>query len=136
MTNPKLELGKLSIKHQKRQDFVARRVTRKDNEPRGRRRQGHLTKSTQANPLEEFFHKKLAAQRERVELHPPLEMKTYPSDEVMEEIPEEPSLEEVFPVLQSPKILFSGVIEIKVDELPRWKPNIVIDDYHLEDDDE
>lgn len=42
----------------------------------------------------------------------------------------------VFPLSNSTKVLFSENIEIKVDELPVWKPNVVIDSYRLEDDDE
>lgn len=42
----------------------------------------------------------------------------------------------VFPLSQSTKRIFSEDIEIKVDELPAWRPNIVIDGYRLEDDDE
>ena len=42
----------------------------------------------------------------------------------------------VFPLSSSTKVLFSETLEIKVDELPVWKPNVVIDSYRLEDDDE
>lgn len=42
----------------------------------------------------------------------------------------------VFPLSNSTKVLFSENIEIRVDELPVWKPNVVIDSYRLEDDDE
>ena len=42
----------------------------------------------------------------------------------------------VFPLSNSKKVLFSETFEIKIDELPVWKPNIVIDSYRLEDDDE
>jgi hypothetical protein len=42
----------------------------------------------------------------------------------------------VFPLSNSTKILFAENVEIKVDELPTWKPNVVIDSYRLEDDDE
>jgi len=42
----------------------------------------------------------------------------------------------VFPLSNSTKVLFSEKVEIKVDELPVWKPNVVIDSYRLEDDDE
>lgn len=42
----------------------------------------------------------------------------------------------IFPLTASTKVLFSESIEIKVDELPVWKPNVVIDSYRLENDDE
>lgn len=42
----------------------------------------------------------------------------------------------VFPLSNSTKVLFSENIEIKVNELSAWKPNVVIDSYRLEDDDE
>ncbi|MDY7014015.1 MAG: hypothetical protein SVX43_10545 [Cyanobacteriota bacterium] len=41
-----------------------------------------------------------------------------------------------FPLSHRAKILFSEEIEVKIDELPAWKPHIVIDSYRLEDDDE
>lgn len=49
---------------------------------------------------------------------------------------EQSSWRGIFPLLHSTKILFSKDVEIKVDELPAWKPNVVIDSYRLEDDDE
>lgn len=49
---------------------------------------------------------------------------------------EQSSWRGVFPLSNSAKVLFSEIIEIKVDELPVWKPNIVIESYRLEDDDE
>jgi hypothetical protein len=49
---------------------------------------------------------------------------------------EEPIWRGVFPRSHSTKVLFSKEIDIKVDELPPWKPHVVIDSYRLEDDDE
>lgn len=49
---------------------------------------------------------------------------------------EQSSWRGVFPLLNSTKVLFSENIEIKVNELPAWKPNVVIDSYRLEDNDE
>jgi hypothetical protein len=56
---------------------------------------------------------------------------------------QEPELDEeqstwrgVFPLLNSTEVVFSQSVEIKLNELPDWKPNIVIDSYRLEDDDE
>lgn len=42
----------------------------------------------------------------------------------------------IFPLQNSTKVLFSENIEIKVNELPVWKPNVVINSYRIEDDDE
>jgi hypothetical protein len=42
----------------------------------------------------------------------------------------------VFPLTNSVKTIFSEDIEIKIKELPSWKPNIVVNVYHFEDDDE
>lgn len=42
----------------------------------------------------------------------------------------------VSPLPSSTRVLFSETIEVKVSELPVWKPNVVIDGYRIEDDDE
>lgn len=49
---------------------------------------------------------------------------------------EEPIWRGIFPLSHSTKVLFSKDVEVKVDELPAWKPHVVIDSYRLEDDDE
>lgn len=49
---------------------------------------------------------------------------------------EEPIWRGIFPLSHSTKVLFSKDLEVKVDELPAWKPRVVIDRYRLEDDDE
>lgn len=52
------------------------------------------------------------------------------------DLEEESHCRGVFPLSNSTKVIFSEIIEIKVDKLPSWKPNIVIDSYRLEDDSE
>jgi|GEM_PF-2946000 len=42
----------------------------------------------------------------------------------------------VFPLVNSAKTIFSEDVEIKIKELPSWKPNIIVDTYRFEDDDE
>lgn len=49
---------------------------------------------------------------------------------------EEPVWRGVFALPRSAKVLFSKEVEIKGNELPTWKPCVVIDSYRLEDDDE
>ncbi|MEQ8756732.1 MAG: hypothetical protein RID09_24880 [Coleofasciculus sp. G1-WW12-02] len=49
---------------------------------------------------------------------------------------EEPIWRGIFPLSRSTKVLCSKEIDVKVDELPAWKPHVVIDSYRLEDDDE
>jgi hypothetical protein len=49
---------------------------------------------------------------------------------------EKPFWGDVFALSHKPQVLFSKDIEVKVNELPDWKPHIVIDSYFLEDDDE
>ncbi|MEQ9369400.1 MAG: hypothetical protein RIG63_10275 [Coleofasciculus chthonoplastes F3-SA18-01] len=49
---------------------------------------------------------------------------------------EEPFWRGIFALPRSSDVLFSKKIELKVDELPAWKPHVVIDSYRLEDDDE
>lgn len=53
-----------------------------------------------------------------------------------EEEEEEAIWRGVFPLSNSIKIIFSEDIEIKTDELPAWSPNVIIDSYRLEDDEE
>jgi len=40
----------------------------------------------------------------------------------------------VFPLLNSTKIVCSGDVEVDLDELPKWKPNVVIDNYRFNED--
>jgi hypothetical protein len=49
---------------------------------------------------------------------------------------EKPFWGDVFTVSHKPQVLFSKDIEVKVNDLPDWKPHIVIDSYFFEDDDE
>ncbi|NEP14222.1 MAG: hypothetical protein F6K14_29315 [Symploca sp. SIO2C1] len=62
--------------------------------------------------------------------HSPSKLHDFEADE------DEPVWRGVFPCSRTTKVLFSKEIDIKVDELPAWKPHIVIDSYRLEDDDE
>jgi hypothetical protein len=57
-------------------------------------------------------------------------------DSGLEEEEEEAIWRGVFPLSNSIKIIFSEDIEIKTDELPAWSPNVIIDSYRLEDDEE
>jgi len=59
---------------------------------------------------------------------------TYESNE--DEGEQEDICRGVFPLRNSVKTIFSEDIEIKTKELPSWKPNIVVNAYHFEDDDE
>jgi hypothetical protein len=47
---------------------------------------------------------------------------------------EEPFWRGIFVPSHQPEVIFSKKIEVKVDELATWKPNIVIDADRLEDD--
>jgi hypothetical protein len=49
---------------------------------------------------------------------------------------EKPFWGDVFTVSYKPQVLFSKDIEVKVNDLPDWKPHIVIDSYFFEDNDE
>lgn len=47
---------------------------------------------------------------------------------------EEPFWRNIVILSHQPEVIFSKDIEVKVDELPAWKPRVVIDTYRLEDD--
>ncbi|MGB7709099.1 MAG: hypothetical protein WBL95_06085 [Microcoleus sp.] len=58
------------------------------------------------------------------------------ADADLEADEEEPFWRGVFVVPHQPKVLFRKEVEVKTNKLPTWKPNIIIDSYRLEDDDE
>ncbi|GAX36288.1 hypothetical protein [Nodularia sp. NIES-3585] len=68
--------------------------------------------------------------------HLPRLQSKLPDSGLEEEEEEEVIQRGVFPLLHSTKIIFSEDIEIKTDELPAWRPNVIIDSYRLEDDEE
>jgi hypothetical protein len=59
-----------------------------------------------------------------------------PTVQESEDDEQEPIWRGVFPMSHDSEKIFSQVVEFVVEELPEWKPNIVIDDYRLEEDDE
>lgn len=58
------------------------------------------------------------------------------ADADLEADEEEPFWRGVFVVPHQHKVLFRKEIEVKTNKLSTWKPNIIIDSYRLEDDDE
>ncbi|HAT12708.1 MAG TPA: hypothetical protein DDZ60_05475 [Planktothrix sp. UBA10369] len=58
------------------------------------------------------------------------------ADAGLEADEEEPFWRGVFVVPHQHKVLFRKEIEVKTNKLSTWKPNIIIDSYRLEDDDE
>lgn len=58
------------------------------------------------------------------------------ADADLEADEEEPFWRGVFVVPHQHKVLFRKEIEFKTNKLSTWKPNIIIDSYRLEDDDE
>lgn len=68
--------------------------------------------------------------------HIPQSQSKLPDSGLEEDDDEEVIQRGVFPLLHSTKIIFSKDIEIKADELPAWRPNVIIDIYRLEDDEE
>ncbi|HAG84151.1 MAG TPA: hypothetical protein DCL61_24095 [Cyanobacteria bacterium UBA12227] len=65
--------------------------------------------------------------------HSQPQLQEFETDEV-EIDEEEPFWRGVFVLPRSTKVLFSKEVEIKRNEVPTWKPCVVIDSYSLEDD--